>query len=558
MSSGSAGSCDALFPYRTSTMNESAEFEGLCESLRRNDPSTTRVSFVTMFCHGKGLPLGEALSRNTQVESLGLPLEVIYNANDIPDYNEIKGILDFVKDSKSLRSFTLCGSGSREWHMAYAWMGAVASNKHIEELTVSHFDSYPLPPIATLRLFQTRTLKRLSMPILVYGSHEVLFNALKTIDTLEELTLTERGRLPERSASVIRSLQLPVHLRSLWLDLSFRIPTWKQVARHGHFHLLSEALASLIVAAPSSLTQFKISHFFDEEAMDCFLQALHQSQSITKLIFQYSSFSEEAVAMFVDYMREVNGVSTTGPGIRTLHLQLKDMPAAQLIEGPRGSNLEMLEVTATGTKDIANERWSDFVRCQSPQLTQLIFGGGTFSSVWSWSFIQHLPDLVFLRDLDVSCTSMQNLMRSVRNNGSLHILKARRYVLKFADPELISNNPQVDAYLQRNRHLPELLAEERLNDDTVSMCTDGDCDEDNRRRVTDTSSSSSTNLALMPELLLVATHTPRMTANHMLKGFLAKKGSIGGSSAGSRKRTAENKLGLGQSDERKRAKTQAT
>lgn len=311
-------------------------------------------------------------------------------------------MLSFVEHSESLRNVYTCDSS---WEVSSyplePWLNAVADNSRIEALNIFF---RPLPCAVALRLFQTtKSLKRLKFCMVPHdGGHEAALNALKSVETLEELEIYNINKSKHREcSSMISNMKLPIRLRSLKLLFFIGIPSPNQSdAETGH--LVPQALAGVLRTAPASLNDFTVRcNEFDEVGMHYFLDGLHQSPSVSKLTLECRTFkSEQAVMAFVAYMQNRNGVASHGNGVRTLRLveyELLSFPFERLATELWGSNLlESLEVSLSfsGHPYYNRSECQDFVQCQRPTLTTLKLGRQFNATHGNIDLVRDLPNLV--------------------------------------------------------------------------------------------------------------------------------------------------------------------
>jgi hypothetical protein len=535
--------CDDVSPEE----RERAEFERLCAELSQNDPDTgDRVAHHIPFNsvsepEDASRRLAEALAGNTHVSCLDLELgskrvSASLGMNDC--LGSAEPLLHHLRQTQIITtvSLSLAYSYRDSDPLLYAILvryvlAAIAVNARID--TVDLWIRTPIDAFCTF--MQTARIKSLALSLRLFGveSKETLPVAFAAAQSLESLSLIVDYD-SDLFQPVLQSLQSHpcMHTLALELQSAYEVTDGEEME---FFEVLSHFLRStvLLQTVRISTDTIKLAGF------ELFLQGVSDSVSLKTLVLNFT-LDEDARSGLVRFAQSIP--ETGSHSIQHLCLRnrfhrtfvgtifgsvLGPMLAPQTVEGDvRPSVGSLLQELSFDYAVGDLESFFAFLATNTSRLSVLRLGG-----LCQVSWMRHLPDLLYLRELHISYIqpgmldtprengsleeewmdpydSTVDFIQSFRRNGSLH-----QFSLGEANYSRYLNDSQmqlVHSFCQRNRETLSLLTKPSLEHDAMAGSDD-----------------VATHLPLFPHLIAAARHAKRTAANMILAGMLSTYDAIG-------------------------------
>jgi hypothetical protein len=506
----------------------------LCEQLLLHDPSISVVDALG-FGQGYGQPLGEALLHNNRVATLKLDVSCIvsYHADNT---DEALSLLQYIRSSQSLKHVVL--KEDDDLDLVDAIVEAVTASSSIEslnpqvEISVHHLVNL---------LHQTTSLRKL----IVYWSisydlpeaRRLVIDALQANQTLEVLDLLPETDTADANPSTLQAVlpELCSHPKLLELCVSMRgIDLSDNTA----------VLDSLIQFLNSSLT---LQHLgmqecnLNTELLQLIFRTLQSKPLISKLTLKGCELDEDATAEFVRFMQDKESGETSV--VQELYIQLFSNSlfanyaiGETLVEMLQDSSLQVLGL---GDKEAVEEELENidlatFFDTLAANANHVYLPALQLSHVLedeSEEMAKYLRTTAYLQSLTVSKmdadSSRRLLLSAIRDNGSLHGVKIH-YVNEDGKSRSFfrrRERARLNAYLERNRSVPLLLAKPCLYDHVAN--NDGDMDHVDANDEQDGSiEEHGTDLSLFPGLFVAGLRAPRMAPKDVLIGLLAAEEQV--------------------------------
>jgi hypothetical protein len=390
--------------------------------------------------------------------------------------------------------------------MALALFQAIADNPNIRELNVRcHVSSKAL---AWLLRANIPTLHGLRLQLCGFGGRsgvERVSAALEANRTLQRIFLQEDTVTPGIRNSIL--LRLKSH------------PGLQELALGGDDQRIFSSWEDLAVLFERPLIKLSLHNYdFDEDNMKCLVKGLRCKETLETLSFRHVEFSDEATAVFVEYMqsrREDSSLRSLDLVRAFIHdfeiLDYENLVGAMLkvppiagakVQSPLptiGSSLQHFALNGTACVGFWNVMNAD-----TTSQIRLLSLSCSFYNDWG-AMTECLPKLVHLRNLEVDWAWHQDtnpaFIRAIRRNGSIHELslsKADHSKHSVTAASTFSENERsiLKAYGKRNLLVPTLL-QEPVSVEHKKMAS------------------------RFPSLFAVATAAPRTAPNNVLIGLLS-------------------------------------
>jgi hypothetical protein len=278
---------------------------------------------------------------------------------------------------------------------------------------------------------------------------------------------------------------------------------------------------------------------FDANGAERFVNALSRNETLTKLAFDGARFYDDAISVFVDYLKTRNVTKGFSELLFTgCFFGIEGAPCfqgeriAQFVNGPCGAGVKTLCVntfaswnglwSGMNAAEMNNSRMLQCIKLPTvkfssdEQLEQL--GGRATNEAMVRQIpdlladmMRLLPDLLYLRELwfgEVPC-DVNTFVDAMKKNSSLHEVVFTDDVAPFDQWDVVKR--LLEGFGQRNANLPALLVDfEQLESDGLY-----------------TSSLEDSTIHLLPELFIASRQTPRLAPTYMLAALLASFEKVG-------------------------------
>jgi hypothetical protein len=480
---------------------DDCEVDGLCEALRRNDPSVTAIDALHVG-RNRLKDLFDALPHSTFVTTLKVCVKRFLEA----PIEATVAMLTYTETSQVLQDVHVFSDGSYKTLFTPPYrnaacdeigsriVNAILANPHIESFSP---DTSAPPLFLAGLLRQTLSIKHLSIytdPLHYAASHPVIAGALAENRSLLSLELSAQ-RHGEIAPTLIQHLRFHPTLRELKLHLCLDDAS---VA-------LSEAIASLL-RSTSLLQHLEYLFFkFDATHFDLVFAALkrpNSQHSLTKLSLGYGRFDGQATANLIDFVQNV--ANTDSNVLRELCLTgLQDdtfsgnnvgkVAAEMLVD----SSLEILRIDRYEHIEIVDffddlQSVTSRVRLSDLQLDRL--SSAEFDAMVRYLRVSANLQHISVDDVAEDVQFSLQLLTALRSNGTL-----RQFTVRDEDFWMQVGAHHIRAVCQRNRCLPELFG-------TPSRTSDSNARKD---------------WTLFPTLCVCAQQAPATAIQNMLIGLLA-------------------------------------
>jgi hypothetical protein len=539
--------------------------------LRANDPLLVRLDRHHIRAHGFGPHLSEALRHNTHVSFRQLTIHEFYSGRELAGshHSLADGFLRFLQNSNSLEGaeLTCYFMDDNQFYRHMGWiLEALADSPRLRMLKLSQLvlDGNRSALIHLLR--RTQSLQSLSLNCEIENGPldlQSLGAAVASNTTLLKLVIEVTNRLGPSKSWIVEPILSQLHLHPTLTDLVLHC--WGYIPDLSHVQDLSFYISS----PETRLRRLKLINFqFDAEKMQALVQGLSANQSIEGLWFAFCQCDEAATQLFVDYMKapkptiNVTAVAvavTAYTGLR--HLTIEESIAYDMVMFSPSTNNHPAQLSlpqalvamcsgpavnnSSGNNDTMENDGDIDIRPGSigSRLQSLTVDGRGMPrdyerfqqpSFWTPFFESTLPSMGHLKSLTIFGVHFHALWQSARGgrlieegiqkNGSLeHVQICLQHGEDDEDyrrgpprePEqpspLLSPALQrrIQAYCDRNKHLPALLAVPKLDDFDMHVV-----DEENEV-------SSRTDVAMFTTLYASSRQAPRTAASNTLIGLLA-------------------------------------
>jgi hypothetical protein len=478
---------------------DDCEVDGLCEALRRNDPSVTAVDALHVG-RNRLKDLFDALPHSKFVTTLKVGINRFLEA----PMEATDAMLTYTETSQVLRDVSVFSDDSYETLFTPPYrntacdeigsriVNAVLANPHIESFAP---DTSGPPHLLAGFLKQTLSVKHLSIytdPLHYAASHPVIAGALAENRSLLSLELQAQMH-GEIAPTLVQHLRFHPTLRELNLRLCLdeeSIP-------------LSEAIASML-RSTSLLQHLDLTFYkFDAAHFDLVFAPVkrpNNQRSLTKLSLGYGNFDEQATAKLIDFVQNV--ANTDSNVLRELCLEGSENTFAGSTIGKVAaemlvnSSLEVLHIERSEEGDIVEffeglQSNSSRVHLSSLLLHRL--NSADFDAMVGYlrvtANLRHISVLGLVEDVKFA-----TLLAVLRSNGTL-----QQFAVSDEDFWTQIGAHQIGAVCERNRTLPEVFG-------TPSRTSDSNARKD---------------WTLFPTLCVCAQQAPATAIQNMLIGLLA-------------------------------------
>jgi hypothetical protein len=275
-------------------MHDSLQFDALCRTLRRNDPTKTAIRCAD-FPVGYAQRLGEALRDNTHVSSIEVDLRQM-----VPPFIGLQQISSFVapllryiRSAKALRSFSISSDNDEDDASSRVLVKEILEALFEKQAGIDKITSHTSVPIKIL-INAIQSSSGLDIRLGYASSREerraISYAFRSSISSLVNL------RIDCDSASVITAILTGLKASNSKLQ---ELTLCCESCRDACWVALSE-----FTHATTFLTHLQVEEQeFDEEQMGSFLHCLKNQSSISKLSLVECSMDSDAMHLLKRFMR---------------------------------------------------------------------------------------------------------------------------------------------------------------------------------------------------------------------------------------------------------------
>jgi hypothetical protein len=502
--------------------------QNLCEGIRSNDPSITKV--MLLLNSTKWPQLLKGLQRNTKVTSLHL-----HGGGPINGALDFSSLLEYLKQSKSIREVDLSIGSPRLVRLV---LQSLTENLNANLVTFESTDSLPCMALVALIQAKSHHLKHLSikqMDVSPSGDEALsdercrqLSVAIASLPTLESLAL-EYESLDYISLEILSG-----RMNSLACLRKLRIGRMYWLKNHA-------VIAALrLLGSGVRLEALELKYFeFDQEMIEYLVHGLASCKTLTHLTLENCTFPGDSAAAskivrFLQSSRDTcshdlsNGYAESPDENTSSSLSVLSSEGGKIARaiGCFGSSLLVVHLVLRNVANVHQD--VDVIRSLASEGSQVLWlTVGRITDAAIKLLTRDLP--AFLRLHKLTFQSVPYLVKTgnevlpwpaaflqvLRKNGSL------REVSAASKPPGPAHMRLIQAWCDRNRVAPRLLT--KLNLDTEAFDY----------------AHVQTPMHLSPSVYKVGSQTPRMVPTWFLTGMLASGEAIGFRS-NSKKRSVRN------------------